>query len=77
VCAAAGDPFLHCSEYWVYVRLRLCHSFGSYFLLRLYVRYFSSVFKCFLCVLIMSIISIMVSYLCQVFNMWFQFPELL
>jgi hypothetical protein len=49
------------------------------FLLILYAWYFSSVFKCFifLCVLIMSTVSVMVPYLCPVFNMWFEYTELL
>jgi hypothetical protein len=39
------------------------------FLLILYMWYFSNVFKCFpfLCVLIMSVASVMVSYVCPVF----------
>jgi hypothetical protein len=36
------------------------------------------VFRCFpfFCVLIMSIVSVMVPYVCPMFNMWFEYPEL-
>jgi hypothetical protein len=49
------------------------------FLLVLYMWYFSSVVKCFsfVCVLIMSIVSVMVPYLCPVFSMWFEYLGLL
>jgi hypothetical protein len=41
--------------------------------------YLSNVCKCFpsFCVIIMSSVSVMVPYVSPVFNMWFQYPELL
>jgi hypothetical protein len=41
--------------------------------------YFYKVFKCFplLCDLAISTVSVMVPYLCPVFNMWFEYRELL
>jgi hypothetical protein len=40
--------------------------------------YFSSVFVCFpfLCVFTISMVSVMGPYLCPVFSMWFEYPEL-
>jgi hypothetical protein len=48
------------------------------FLLILYKWYFSNVFECFhfFCVLIMSIVSVMVPYVCPMFNMWLEYPKL-
>jgi hypothetical protein len=48
-------------------------------LLILYVWYFSCVFKCFpfLCAITMSIAPVIVPYLCPVFSMWFEYPQLL
>jgi hypothetical protein len=41
--------------------------------------YFSSVFMCFtfLCVFTISMVSVMGPYLCPVFSIWFEYPELL
>jgi hypothetical protein len=41
--------------------------------------YFSKVFKClpFLPVLMMSIVSVIVPYVCPIFIVWFEYPELL
>jgi hypothetical protein len=49
------------------------------FLLILYIWYFSNEFKCFpfLCVLIMSLVSVMVPYVYPIFNIWLEYPELL
>jgi hypothetical protein len=57
----------------------LCHSFGKLSLLILCMWYFYKVFKCFplLCELAISTVSVMVPYLCPVFNMWFEYGELL
>jgi hypothetical protein len=49
-------------------------------LMILYMWYLSSVFKCFpfLCVLSMSILSVIPQLrVCPVFNTWFEYPELL
>jgi hypothetical protein len=48
------------------------------FLYNLCMWYFSSVFMCFpfLCVFMISIVSVMGPYLCPVFSMWFEYPEL-
>jgi hypothetical protein len=37
---------------------------------------FSNVFKCFLCVRMMSMVFVMAPYFCPVFNMWFEYPDL-
>jgi hypothetical protein len=48
------------------------------FLHNLCMWYFSRVFICFpfLCVFTMSMVSAMGPYLCPVFSMWFEYPEL-
>jgi hypothetical protein len=48
-------------------------------LLILYMRYFSSVFRCFpfLSIFLISIVSVMLPYECPVFNMWLEYPDLL
>jgi hypothetical protein len=49
------------------------------FLVILWMWYFSNVFKYFhfFSVLMMSIVSVMVPYVCPVFNMWLEYPKLL
>jgi hypothetical protein len=46
-------------------------------LLILYMWYFPVCFKCFLHALTMSTVSVIVPYLCPVFNMWLEYRELL
>jgi hypothetical protein len=68
-----GVQFLQCSEYWV-MCVNACVIYLQVILLILYeyeyMRHSSDVFKCFhfLCVLIMSIVSVKVPYLCPMFN---------
>jgi hypothetical protein len=73
-----GAMFVVCFEHWVYANLCLYYSFAGIFA-DLYVLYFLNVFSCFplLCVLIMSIVSVIHPYLHPVFNMWVEHPELL
>jgi hypothetical protein len=49
--------------------------FSSY----IYIQYLSSVFRClpFLCVFKAFIVSVILPYVCSVFNMCFEYPELL
>jgi hypothetical protein len=48
------------------------------FLYNLCMWYFSCVFMCFpfLCVFMIYMVSLMGPYLCPVFSMWFEYPEL-
>jgi hypothetical protein len=66
----AGVHFLQYSEYWV-----LCVNVCVIHLQVIFADLvFFHVLKCFhfLCILIMPIVSIMVPYLCPVFNTWFE-----
>jgi hypothetical protein len=73
-----GVHFLQCSEYCG-VCVNVCVIHLQVIFADLYMWYFFNVFKCFpiLCILIPSTVSAMVPYLCPVFNMWFEYPELL
>jgi hypothetical protein len=69
-CNALNTGFCVCVSVFVSFICMLC-------LRILYMWYFSSVYKSFLCVLMMSMVSVMVPYLCPVFNTWFEYPQLL
>jgi hypothetical protein len=53
-------------------------SMCTLFLMILYMWYFSYVFKCFpfFSDFMMPVVSVMVPYVCLLFNIWFKYPEL-
>jgi hypothetical protein len=63
-CLPAGIRFLYCFQYWVIQLLVILAGF-------LYVFFFFSLFTCFpfLCIPVMSILSVIVTYLCPVLSM--------
>jgi hypothetical protein len=77
----AANWFLFPVMFWIlgYVYQCLCYLCVKLFLMILYIWYFSNVFKCFpfLCILIISIIFVMVPYVCTMFNIWLEYPKLL
>jgi hypothetical protein len=79
LCGASWCSFLIVLWILGYMWLVFVSFIFNLSLLIIYMWYFSSVLECFpfIYVLIMFIVPVMVSYLCSVFNMWFEYPELL